>query len=84
MVSKAEYIKYSKKELEQYILNLNDLRKIWTDEAKRQQLLSDLKQKSISPNALADMIGNPDADAFDILAHVEGFPYFTSKVTPHI
>jgi len=66
----AEYKEYSKEEVAKLALTLDDLQKIWIDEEKRKTFLSNLKDQSVSPEALAKLIDREDADFFDVLAHV--------------
>lgn len=66
----AEYKEYSRGELEKLALTLEDLKKIWVDEQRRKTFLSKLREKSVSPEALAKLLDREDADFFDVLGHV--------------
>jgi type I restriction enzyme R subunit len=69
-LKEAEYKEYSKEEVAKLALTLEDLKNIWLDEQKRKEFLTSLKEKSISPEALAKLIEREDADFFDVLAHI--------------
>lgn len=69
-LKEADYKEYSKEEVARLALSLDDLKNIWIEEAKRRQFLSELKSKSISPEALAKLLDREDADFFDVLAHI--------------
>jgi len=46
------------------------LRDIWVDTARRRRFLEELRRSSIHPDVLAEVLGHPDADSFDILCHI--------------
>jgi len=66
----AEYIEYCKNGLIKRVTSLNHLRKIWSDPKKRRKFKEDLKKAGIDLNVLSKLIKKPDADEFDLLAHV--------------
>ena len=70
-LNKARYIEYTKENVRKKVLTLDDLRKIWINKKSRRKFLEDLKAKSINPELIAQyLLDRPDADAFDIIAHV--------------
>ncbi|WP_246167942.1 EcoAI/FtnUII family type I restriction enzme subunit R [Thermosulfurimonas marina] len=69
-LNKARYIEYARENVKKKVLTLDDLRKIWIDKESRKRFLEDLKAKSINPELIAQLLDRPDADAFDIIAHV--------------
>ena len=69
-LNKARYIEYAKENVRKKVLTLDDLRKIWINKKSRKKFLEDLKRKSINPELIAQLLDRPDADAFDIIAHV--------------
>ncbi|MCD6305395.1 MAG: DEAD/DEAH box helicase family protein [Deltaproteobacteria bacterium] len=69
-LNKAKYIEYAKENVRKKVLTLDDLRKIWINKESRKKFLDDLKEKSINPELIAQLLDRPDADAFDIIAHV--------------
>jgi type I restriction enzyme R subunit len=74
----AEYIEYSKNGVVQRATSLDVLREIWIDPEKRSIFLEALREKSIYPDLIASLLKRPDADSFDILAHITfGVPIFT-------
>jgi type I restriction enzyme R subunit len=66
----AEYIEYSKEGIVKRIATLQELRKLWIDTEKRRNFLEALKNESIYPELLASIVKRPDADTFDIIAHI--------------
>ncbi|GBF36556.1 EcoAI/FtnUII family type I restriction enzme subunit R [Methanofervidicoccus abyssi] len=69
-LNKAKYIEYARENVRKKVLTLDDLRKIWINKEKRKRFLEDLKARSINPELIAQLLDRPDADAFDIIAHV--------------
>ena len=69
-LNKAKYIEYAKENVRKKVLTLDDLRKIWINRESRKKFLEDLKAKSINPELIAQLLDRPDADAFDVIAHV--------------
>lgn len=69
-LSDAEYIEYSRKGVIKRAASLNDLREIWTDSEKRKKFLETLKEQSIYPDLLSSLLKRPDADSFDVIAHI--------------
>jgi type I restriction enzyme R subunit len=79
-LSEAEYIEYSRKGVIQRVASLKDLRAIWSDPLKREKFLQALREQSIFPDLIASLLKRPDADAFDILAHIAfDVPIFTRE-----
>jgi type I restriction enzyme R subunit len=66
----AEYIEYSKEGVVKRIATLNDLYIIWMNREKRRKFLQELEEESIYPELIASIIKMPDADTFDIIAHI--------------
>jgi type I restriction enzyme R subunit len=69
-LSDAEYIEYSRKGVVQRAASLKDLREIWTNAEKRGKFLEALREQSIYPDLLASLLKRPDADSFDVFAHI--------------
>jgi len=69
-LNKAKYIEYAKENVRKKVLTLDDLRRIWINKESRKKFLEDLKAKSINPDLIAQLLDRPDADAFDVIAHV--------------
>ena len=66
----AEYVEYSRKGIIKRAANLKDLYHIWINSEERNIFLNELKEESIYPELLASIIKRPDADTFDVIAHV--------------
>lgn len=43
---------------------------VWLDGQRRNAFLEDLARSSVHPEVLAEVLGQPEADAFDLLAHI--------------
>ena len=46
------------------------LRDIWVDSERRGKFMQGLRASSIHPELVAELLGQPDADAYDMLAHI--------------
>jgi len=66
----AEYVEYCKNGLIKRITSLNQLKEIWKDKNKRAKFKEDLQQAGINLSILSKVLKNPDADEFDLIAHI--------------
>jgi type I restriction enzyme R subunit len=66
----AEYVEYCKDGLIKRIASLEQLKEIWRDKAKRARFKEDLEKAGINLGILSKALKNPDADEFDIIAHI--------------
>ena len=74
----AEYVEYSREGVIKRAATLGDLYDIWLDRERRRKFLEELIGESIIPEVLAGILKTPDADTFDVLAHVAfGAPLLT-------
>jgi type I restriction enzyme R subunit len=79
-LTEAEYIEYSKKGIVQRAASLNDLREIWANPVKREKFMETLREQSIYPDLIASLLKRPDADSFDVIAHIAfDVPIFTRE-----
>jgi len=69
-LSKAKYVEYSKEEIKKRVVGLGDLQRIWVNPKERARFLEELKARSVNPEVIARLIERPDADTFDLLAHI--------------
>jgi len=77
-LTEAEYREYSKEGVLERVTNLEALYRIWLDRDRRRRFLEELRKESIFPELLAGVLRMPDADAFDVLAHIAfGAPMLT-------
>lgn len=65
-----EYRDYTRRRLIQEAPTQSDLRAIWVDSNRRKAFIEDLRQSSIHPEVLAEVLGQSEADAFDLLCHI--------------
>lgn len=69
-LNKAEYREYSKEGIRRRV-NLEDLRKIWLDDQKREEFLEELLNRGISPEIISSVVlKRSDIDDFDVLTHI--------------
>lgn len=47
-----------------------DLRELWVDPARREDLLLRLEEAELTPDELAEKLNQPEADTFDLLCHL--------------
>ncbi|MGB9622384.1 MAG: type I restriction-modification enzyme R subunit C-terminal domain-containing protein, partial [Candidatus Bathyarchaeia archaeon] len=66
----AEYVEYCRNGLIKRVASLSQLKEIWKDKAKRAKFKEDLEKAGINLNILSKVLKNPDADEFDLIAHV--------------
>jgi len=69
-LNRAQYIEYARENVRKKVLTLEDLRRIWINRENRKKFLEELKAKSINPDLIAQLLDRPDADTFDIIAHI--------------
>ena len=65
-----EYLKLSQEEVAARCRTLAELRAAWADKDRREALMRDLEAQNVSPELLARLLEAPDADAYDLLAHL--------------
>jgi len=69
-LTKAEYREYSKEGIRKKV-NLEDLRKIWINDRKREEFLGELLNQGISSEIISSVIlQRSDIDGFDALSYV--------------
>ncbi len=69
-ITYAEYKKYAQEKIKETVHTLDELKKIWLDDEKREELLQKLKEKHIEIEILKDIEDMEDFDSFDIIAHI--------------
>ena len=70
VLTDAEYFEYCKDGLTKRVLNLSQLQEIWRDRDKRLRLKQDLEEAGLNLSVLANLLKQPDADEFDLIAHL--------------
>jgi type I restriction enzyme R subunit len=65
-----QYRDYTRRRVLQAAPNRRVLRELWVDSDRRRAFLEDLRRSSIHPEVLAEVLGLPEADAFDLLCHI--------------
>lgn len=69
-LSYAEYRKYSGDKIVQTVHSSRELRDIWLDTDKREQLITDLEEKRVNIGLIKSIENLEDIDAFDVIAHI--------------
>jgi type I restriction enzyme R subunit len=65
-----QYWDYTRSRVLRAAPNRGVLRELWVDSARRRAFLDELRRSSIHPEVLAEVLGLPEADAFDLLCHI--------------
>lgn len=65
-----QYRSYTRRCILEQTPTRRDLRAIWVDSARRRAFMEELHRASIHPEVLAEVLSQPEADAFDLLAHL--------------
>lgn len=50
--------------------NASELRQLWLDPDRRAEIIEQLEERGIESDTLAEAVGKPDADVFDLLCHL--------------
>ncbi len=70
LVSPQDYLKKVQEEIRKVALNLSELQLRWIDPKRRKQLLIELEQHQVALDVLTEILQRPDADVYDLLAHL--------------
>ncbi len=65
-----QYRDYTRKCILERTPTRGDLRAVWVDSIRRRAFVEELQNSSIHPEVLAEVLGKPEADAFDLLCHI--------------
>jgi len=66
----AEYREYCRNGLIKRVATLKQLKEIWRDKDKRIRFKEDLRKMGINLTVLSKLLKTPDADEFDLIAHI--------------
>jgi type I restriction enzyme R subunit len=66
----VRYTDYAGEKVRDLVPSSNALRETWVNPTKRGQLIERLEERGISFGDLAEQIGQPEADPFDLLCHL--------------
>lgn len=69
-LSLQQYRDYTRRHILDRAPTRQDLRAVWVNSARRHSFLKELRNSSIHPEVLAEVLGQPEADAFDLLCHI--------------
>jgi len=65
-----QYRDYTRRHVLQAASTRRTLREIWVNSDRRRDFVDGLRRSSIHPEVLAEVLGQPEADAFDLLCHI--------------
>lgn len=71
-LTQQQYLDYTRDKVRQVsqAQKIDDLRRTWIDATTRKKLLTDLQNASVYVDILADVLGQSEADQFDLLGHL--------------
>jgi type I restriction enzyme R subunit len=69
-LSLEQYLDYTRRKVVGYVPEWARLWEVWVEPEKRCAFLDDLRRASIHVEVLAEVLGQPEADQFDLLAHI--------------
>lgn len=70
VLTEAEYVEYCKDGLVKKVATLEQLKEIWKDRKRRLRFKEELEKSGINLNLLSKFVKRPDADEFDLIAHI--------------
>ncbi|WP_022855934.1 EcoAI/FtnUII family type I restriction enzme subunit R [Thermodesulfobacterium thermophilum] len=65
-----EYKDYTRRFILDSTPTINTFKEVWVDPERRRAFINELRKRSIHPEVLAEVLGCPEADTFDLLAHI--------------
>jgi len=69
-LSLEAYLNYTRQKVVSHVSHWTDLQTVWVDPDRRRAFLDDLHRASVHVDVLAEVLGQPEADQFDLLAHI--------------
>ena len=69
-LSLEQYLDYTRRKVVGYVPEWANLWAVWVEPEKRRTFLDDLRRASVHVEVLAEVLGQPEADQFDLLAHI--------------
>jgi type I restriction enzyme R subunit len=69
-LSLDQYLDYTRRKVVGHVPEWAKLWEVWVEPEKRRAFLDDLRRASIHVEVLAEVLGQPEADQFDLLAHI--------------
>lgn len=70
LVTPEDYLKKVRQEILSACRSIIELQKTWITQTRRDELLQILEERMVHIDILREILQRPDADAFDLLAHV--------------
>jgi len=69
-LSLEQYLDYTRQKVIGYVPDWARLQAVWSDAEQRRTFLENLRQASVDVDVLAEVLDQPYADQFDLLAHI--------------
>jgi type I restriction enzyme R subunit len=69
-LSLEAYLDYTRQQVVSHVPDWAKLRAVWVDPDQLHVFLGDLQRASVDVDVLAEVLGQPEADRFDLLAHI--------------
>ncbi len=69
-LSLEQYLDHTRRKVAGYVPEWVRLAQVWSEPEARRALLEDLRRASIHVDVLAEVLGQPEADQLDLLAHI--------------
>ncbi len=69
-LSLEAYVDYTRQQVVSHVPDWTGLQTVWVDRERRHTFLDDLQRASVYVDVLAEVLGQPEADQFDLLAHI--------------
>lgn len=69
-LSLEQYLDYTRQKVVGYVPEWARLQAVWADASQRRTFLDNLQRASVYVDVLAEVLGQPEADQFDLLAHI--------------
>ncbi len=70
LVRPEDYLRKVREEILTACHSVVELQRTWVDSSRRDELLTNLENRAVYVDILREILSRPDADAFDLLAHV--------------
>ena len=70
LVTPEDYLKKVREELLAACHSMVELQQAWVDKRRREELLAGLEERRVHLDILREILQRPDADSYDLLAHV--------------
>lgn len=70
LVSPQDYLERVQQQISRVVGSLAELQMRWVDPIRHRELIHELEQNQVALDILTEILARPDADAYDLLAHL--------------